>query len=434
MISKIRIQNFKCFKDTGEINIKPITIFVGPNSSGKSSILKMLLMLRQTIDSTDVRNSLSPNGKWIEVGSYPEFIYKGNLENNIQIFVEFFGKQRTNRRRKPVGDKKFSLNAVFKYNKNTTQIKLVESVIKFENAEQIIRLNESGRSYSLTINYQHKDILKTLENKKIKPVKFYNYQLQTRNLKFFYELVEANIYRLEAPIEKNFENIFYLGPLRDFPKRVYFPTGEEPEDVGIRGERAVDAFWFSHLTGNERLKHLEDITQKWFNLFEFAIEIKLEKLGRNTTYYRVVLIDKHNKFPANLTDVGFGVSQTLPIIIESFYAPPNSLVLIEQPEIHLHPKAQAILGDLFIEAISTENKKFIIETHSEHMLARIRRRIAEKKVDKNDVAIYYFNPTSEGTVIEEVTLNENGQYESFPKGFFEEDITEAFEHLKAMKQ
>lgn len=136
----------------------------------------------------------------------------------------------------------------------------------------------------------------------------------------------------------------------------------------------------------------------------------------------------------NIADIGFGASQTLPIIIESFYAPSDSVILIEQPEIHLHPKAQSILGDLFIKATKENNRTFIVETHSEHMLSRVRRRIAENKINASDIAIYYFKPTPEGTKIQRVTLNDQGQYESFPEGFFEEDVIEAFEHLKAISE
>ncbi len=151
-----------------------------------------------------------------------------------------------------------------------------------------------------------------------------------------------------------------------------------------------------------------------------------------TNYYRLVIIDPAANVEVSLADVGFGASQALPIIVESFFSPNESMLLIEQPEIHLHPRAQSIIGDLFIKAIKNTNRTFIIEAHSEHLLARIRRRIADKTIDKNKVAIYYFEQTQEGAKIQEVTLNELGQYVEFPSGFFEEDLCEAFEHLQAI--
>jgi len=230
-------------------------------------------------------------------------------------------------------------------------------------------------------------------------------------------------------IETEFRKLFYLGPLREFPKRFYVTSGQAPQDVGIRGERAVDVLWFSHRRGTRKI---EQEVRIWFRKFDIATDIRLDRVTRGN-YYRVVIIDPATGMEINLADIGFGASQTLPIIIESFYAPPGSIILIEQPEIHLHPRAQSILGDLFIKAVREANRTFIIETHSEHILARIRRRIAEKKIRKENVAIYYFEPTPDGTRIHEVTLNEQGQYESFPEGFFEEDVVEAFEHLKVIK-
>ncbi len=110
----------------------------------------------------------------------------------------------------------------------------------------------------------------------------------------------------------------------------------------------------------------------------------------------------------------------------------DSLILIEQPEIHLHPKAQSILGDLFIAASNNGKRHFIIETHSEHLLSRVRRRIAEGKIKKEDVIIYYFENTFDGTNIKQLKLNDKGQYNAFPKGFFEEAYDEAVKHLEAL--
>ncbi|MBI3949652.1 MAG: DUF3696 domain-containing protein [Acidobacteria bacterium] len=212
---------------------------------------------------------------------------------------------------------------------------------------------------------------------------------------------------------------------------MYVTSGQAPQDVGFRGERAVDVLWLSHRT--ERLQSLVDRIQYWIKEFRFASQFKLEQLGE-TNHYRVLFSDPSTNVEVNLSDVGFGASQLLPIIIECLYYPPGSLLLMEQPEIHLHPKAQAHLGDLFVEAAKQENRRMMIETHSEHVLARVRRRIAEGKIERGDVAIYYFEPTPEGSHVREIKLNELGQFEEFPEGFFEEDLEEAFAHLEAMRE
>jgi predicted ATPase len=136
---------------------------------------------------------------------------------------------------------------------------------------------------------------------------------------------------------------------------------------------------------------------------------------------------------SSLADVGFGTSQLLPIIIEGLYAPEGALIVLEQPEIHLHPAAQAQLGDLLID-IAGQKKSLIVETHSEHLLGRIQTRIAEGDLKESDVAVYFFEPGPEGTQIKQVTMNADGQFEGWPEGFFEEGFEEALKHTEAMRQ
>jgi len=148
--------------------------------------------------------------------------------------------------------------------------------------------------------------------------------------------------------------------------------------------------------------------------------------------YNLALKDPHVDIWANLADVGFGVSQALPVVVQSVYAPDNSILLIEQPEIHLHPRAQVAMADVLIAA--SGSKTLVVETHSEHVLARIRRRIAERKIAPSEIAMYYFCPTPKGTAVNKIELNELGQFEpeTWPPGFFQEDVEEARLHYEAI--
>jgi predicted ATPase len=130
--------------------------------------------------------------------------------------------------------------------------------------------------------------------------------------------------------------------------------------------------------------------------------------------------------------VGFGASQLLPIIVAGYYAPEKSLLIAEQPEIHLHPKAQTRLGDLLID-ISKENKTLLVETHSEHLIMRIQRRIAEGAIGKEGVALYYCEPSNKGTLVKRIIIDELGQMQqTLPVGFFEESYLESKSHLEAI--
>jgi predicted ATPase len=129
-----------------------------------------------------------------------------------------------------------------------------------------------------------------------------------------------------------------------------------------------------------------------------------------------------------LTDVGFGVSQVLPVVVQVFYAQPNSTVLIEQPELHLHPSVQASLADLFIDAIRAREKsaprriQLIVESHSEHLLRRLLRRIAEEKLRPDDVAMYFATRTDKGSIIERLEVDEYGDVLNWPPDFFGNEL------------
>uniref|UniRef100_A0A7C3ZT13 Uncharacterized protein n=1 Tax=Planktothricoides sp. SpSt-374 TaxID=2282167 RepID=A0A7C3ZT13_9CYAN len=151
----------------------------------------------------------------------------------------------------------------------------------------------------------------------------------------------------------------------------------------------------------------------------------------------LVLIDKRTKTPVSHRDIGIGVSQVIPILV-SCYGLSNGLVAIEQPEIHLHPKLQAELGDVFIESALGEQKNvFLLETHSEHLLLRIMRRMRETfegrlpkgmpPVRPEDVCVLFVEPDAKGSIVREMPLNKRGELvKAWPGGFFEEEMDEIF--------
>jgi predicted ATPase len=202
-------------------------------------------------------------------------------------------------------------------------------------------------------------------------------------------------------------------------------------DVGTKGERTAEVLWYATRTRERRQEMLGQINH-WLQEFGVALEARLERLGQSNQY-RVLFRDPASQLKINLADVGFGASQVLPIIVQGLYSRPGTLLLVEQPEIHLHPRAQATLGDLLVDIAKRGDRRLIVETHSDHVLGRVQRRIAEEKISRSEVAIYYFNPTPEGTQIREVTVDELGQFEEFPEGFFEESFQEAVAHSKAMR-
>ena len=135
-----------------------------------------------------------------------------------------------------------------------------------------------------------------------------------------------------------------------------------------------------------------------------------------------------NPRQVSLADVGFGISQVLPVLVQCFYAAAGSTLVFEQPELHLHPRAQSELGDLFVDAIHAEEDgkprdiQVLIESHSEHLLRRIQRRIAEGRLKPADAALYFCSPGPEGSRIEELKLDEDGNITNWPENFFGDEM------------
>lgn len=155
---------------------------------------------------------------------------------------------------------------------------------------------------------------------------------------------------------------------------------------------------------------------------------KDKPLGQHRKEYEV-LVRTNSKLPeVKLTDVGFGVSQVLPVLVECLYVPRRSIVIFEQPEIHLHPRVQADLADLFVDAIraregsAPRDCQFIIESHSEHFLRRLQRRIAEEELSKDDAALYFVHTEGERARIEALDVDPFGNIQNWPENFFGDEM------------
>jgi len=424
MLTKLRIRNFKCFEDTGEMEIRPLTLLVGPNSSGKSSIMQFLLALRQTVESPDIQVAFAPNDSWVRLGSYPDFVFRHEWQRELEAMLEFT-EQRLD---------KLRLKVRWRYNKKTTRIQLEESELVYNDDEVTQQIVRKAHGYEA--------ILKSalVDGKEWRydalPIHFHKFTTRIKRGEKPPNLSQLLLHHPRVLIVQGFaesvlRRLFYLGPLREFPQRSYVISGQAPSDVGVRGERSAEVLWFASRTKRQRQQMLENIN-RWVKEFGIAKEVRLQRLGKSNQY-QVLFVDAATNLPVNIADVGFGASQLLPIIVQGFYAQPGSVLLIEQPEIHLHPKAQATLGDLLMEVVKTGDRQIIVETHSEHLLARIQRRIAEQKFSHRQVAIYYFEPTPDGTKIHRLELDEYGQLaEPIPEGFFEEGLEEALAHMKAV--
>jgi hypothetical protein len=259
------------------------------------------------------------------------------------------------------------------------------------------------------------------------PIKCYGFP---DKLKASYQNVDF-LADFELAFENLFDRLYYLGPLRDYPQREYTWGGAEPSDMGVRGERAIDAILSARQKGKtispgykKRKRTLEEHIAFWLRNLELISEFRVEELAPNSNLYRTkVRKDKHSE-EVLLTDVGFGVSQVLPVLTLCFYVPEGSTIILEHPEIHLHPSVQAGLADVFIDAIKNRKVQIILESHSEHLLRRLQRRIAEGEYSEEKIALYFCDTDAQGAFLQQLKVNLYGQIINWPDNFFGDQFEE----------
>jgi predicted ATPase len=444
MLTKLRIQNFKAWKDTGEIRLAPITVLFGSNSSGKSSISQFLLMLQQTAQSPDRQRVLhlgdaqSP----VDLGTFRDIVFDHDERREIDFSLAWILPEHLRVHDPRTGSdssgESIEFSARIKQEEGTRgqlAVQRMEYKLTVEGdgaitagmtREAADKYHLAAQGYTLVRNQGRPGKLPA-------PNKFYGFPAEATA---YYQNSEF-INDLALRLERQLGRFYYLGPLRQHPQRFYTWSGIRPEHVGWRGEHAIEAL----LAATER--KLSDapkkrgtpfakLTAEWLKTMGLIDEFLARPLAAQRKEYEVLVKTRStNKEWVNLTDVGFGVSQVLPVIVECFYAPPDSTVLLEQPEIHLHPQVQATLADLFIEVIKMReagrerNTQLIIESHSEHFLRRLQRRIAEEALPPDDTAIYFVESGAKGTSsLRALELDEYGNILNWPKDFFGDEISD----------
>lgn len=234
------------------------------------------------------------------------------------------------------------------------------------------------------------------------------------------------------------ERVVYLGPLRQDPQVIYKTAPAAMAGfIGTKGEytaavlhtfrsRQVDGF-DEH--GEPEFEPLAEAVSRWARRLEIADEVQTTDLARLGIQ---ISVRRGSIGPIDITGVGVGVSQLLPVVVMCLTAEPGSLILLEQPELHLHPALQQRLAD-FLLACARSGRQLVVETHSEYMVSRLRRRIAEDETDElvRNVALYFVEQVDDRSRFRRVPVNEYGAVEEWPTGFFDQAATDSHALLEA---
>ena len=449
MLTELSIKNFKAWRDTGDIRLAPLTVFFGSNSAGKTSLLQFLLMLRQTAESPDRHRVLHPgdDNTPVELGTIRDLVFEHDLANEVEFTLAWklpeamvvrdpLTRETTNGERigfaAKIGfDPKGASQQIrrFQYSLrnggtslNVTMTPLDSNPSKYEvSADSYKLVRNTGRVWKLPA-----------------PIRFYAFPDEVgayyQNAGFTSDLA--------LELEKQLKRLQYLGPLRIYPRRSYVWSGEVPEHVGWRGERAIEAMLAaaSRSIGpgyRRKTQPFQAVIARWLQQLGLLRTFEVRPIAAHRKEYEVVVQAAGTKESVNLPDVGFGVSQVLPVVVQCFYASPNTTLILEQPEIHLHPSVQTALADLFIEAIQSRensndrNVQLIIESHSEHFLRRLQRRVAEQTVRPEDVALYFCRAGENGAILEPLEVDIFGNIKNWPSDFFGDEMGELAARMEA---
>lgn len=436
MLSSFCLKNFKCFENTDRIKLSPITILVGPNNSGKSSVISALNILSLTSSSEDKNIYLKLLSKEYDYGTFKDISFNHSEDNIIEfsLIAPLPRKKKFIDIEDFIEGRKVKLILRYGYLKQRKEIYL-ESLSLHDNIGEFFNLIEDR--YSKRINTVIRDTPSKI-NRKISSSCYkrglvygwrFNYEI--------YKVLDDDItkkMRIISWILDNFieclTNIYHLGPLRMPPSRSYLFAGELTDRIGGTGERAL--LNYATLSRRRALEEVENIQKVNQALYKLGFLSKFEYRKVGERHYEYWTKHPESSFWANLADSGFGASQVLPVLILLFTCKQNSIIMIEQPELHLHPAAQAELGSVFVDASINRKIKTIIETHSETLILRLQTEVAKGNLRPKDITVYYVEPKESIHEFIELPLESNGKFiNEWPRGFFEEGYLESIKLSKA---
>jgi len=421
MLRRIGLSNFKCWKAL-DIELAPITLLFGANSSGKSAILQSLLMLKQTAQSFDPGQHINFGGTerdYVDLGSYRDLANEHDTECKLGVRLAW-DSSRSGYFRTHYDDgaavfheytfRSITYNAVWGLDSTIYIEKLRYDTEFVDSPTQWIDVRrENADKYHWTSS-------STDFNEDRPPVSspsscyILPWEITSRPPSAVWDSSSL----LAGEFVRLFDSVEYLGPLRIRPQRFYLWTGTNPDKINSDGANAIEAL----IASSRSDEVLAQGVASGITGMELVDAFGIRTINESRGLYEVTATI--GGVESSLSDVGFGVSQILPVITMLMFVPKGSIILLEQPELHLHPNAQAALADLMLDVAEKRNLQLIIESHSEHIVRRLQRRIAEASpafAKPENIKMYYCQPGEGGATIDEVVVDRFGQIVDWPEKF-----------------
>lgn len=474
-VTAFRIWNFMGFEDSGWIELRPITLLFGCNSTGKSAILRALLVLKQSLDISSEYGPLRLSSEQgVDAGTYWNVVHGHEVGRVLSFgFKCRVGAERLRYLQLEVDANQAAVTfrLGFGLDPQTGCINLQDVTIQapdtggdsVDKSTVFVadRLTEGERpswwfGSDFLEEYERDDVYNVWPYVDINTgpdVGFFPF-LDVQEAAKGHEESWGNDFNyiaellsyLKDSITSFLESLDYFGPMRGKPQRFYRLAESALDLMGGRGAHALRKY--ASQTSGLVIQEKQEIDDRLSELgFQAALNTnrfyKLDKLGQQID---VPLFDatltEPNGLEVNLCDVGFGVSQALPLVIASVLTKQGITIIIEQPELHLHPSAQAELGDLFIR-MTNAGISLLIETHSENLILRLRRRMAETalalrrgespelKIQPDTLGAYFVDRVGGVSDCEPIRYDEWGKYLWQPPGFLD-FFSNDFDELMAL--
>jgi len=422
MLRSITLRNFRAFKDQS-FHFRRLNIFVGKNNSGKSSALSAINLIAQTLKEQDLDGTpLILNGPYDKLGTFIDVVNGNHPRRKIGIDICYDN---------------YVVKTEYKYRTQRRQIELshfelVEkggSVVKFSQRKDSYDISIYGESYEKLFPDSQK---RRPRFRNFWPVRFSLLRPVEPDAKSVSYSQLRNAERALAVarmrLDQSFNNFDSLSPFRDQPQRTYLYSGETAREIGTSGSNAAAMLASDSAKRGSQRKNLVEGISEWFKYTGIARGLSVVSL--TPRHFELCLVSNDGS-RHNICDVGFGCSQVLPVLTAGLSLFSNEsisarsrMLLVQEPEIHLHPDAQAAMGSFFVNLISKGGQVFI-ETHSDNLILRIARHVALGDIEPSDVAIFFVSESGENRVTE-IGFKPSGSFEpEFPEGFFPQRQSES---------
>jgi predicted ATPase len=427
MLTHLKLENFKIWRSTGAISLRPITLLLGTNSSGKSSLIQSLLLIRQTVKSDDPNLDLNlgnPDANdSVTMGQFKDLLCRHGIaiEGTLtpQVGIEFRWGESVAAADSNLFSARYRQGASGSAELDYLRLgKDTQSFTVQRRKRGVYRLQIAGERNSLR------------QSADFRPERSFAFSAATLN-----RLGDRSdpIRPIGPALLNELSRIIYLGPLRRLAQRDYVWAGRMPAHIGDDGAKAVDALIASGVARQLALRRkkamppeaqLFEQTIHWLNEMKLADGLSIRALGGSARYE---LLIENDTQVSNLKDVGVGVSQVIPVIVAALFAKPGHIVIVEEPESHLHPLAQRKLAELFAQVSKQRNIQFIVETHSEHLFRRMQTLIAREEVSLTDAAMYFVEREGKNARLLRLEVDDLGRVKNWPKEFFGDALGETRE-------